>query len=138
MTILTITTLADLDKAARAFYHLMGTHRVFAFYGPMGIGKTTFIKALCKIFSVKDAISSPTFSIVNEYFSGQQEQLFHFDFYRINSQEEAFDFGYEDYFYSGAYCFIEWPEKIENLLPPDCVRVEIIETAEKRELRVSL
>ena len=129
-----ISSLSQLEEVAQAFHKAMGNQRVFAFYGPMGVGKTTFIKALCKVFGVKDEINSPTFSIINEYLGAKDEQLFHLDFYRINSIEEAFDFGYEDYVYSGAYCFIEWPEKIESLLPADTVKVEIIETSEGREI----
>lgn len=124
---LEISSLKNIDQIAEAFYKQIGNKRVFAFYGPMGVGKTTFIKALCKVFGVTDQINSPSFAIVNEYLGAKGEQLFHFDFYRINKLEEAFDFGYEDYFYSGAYCFIEWPEKIESLLPSDCVKVEISE-----------
>jgi tRNA threonylcarbamoyladenosine biosynthesis protein TsaE len=99
--------------------------KTFAFYGQMGAGKTTFIKALCEALGVKNTVSSPTFSIVNEYLSEKGEKIFHFDFYRINSEAEAYDMGYEDYFYSNAYCFIEWPERIAELLPPDFVRVNI-------------
>ncbi|MBN1463577.1 MAG: tRNA (adenosine(37)-N6)-threonylcarbamoyltransferase complex ATPase subunit type 1 TsaE [Paludibacteraceae bacterium] len=125
---LEINSLENINKAAQEFFNCIGEHRVFAFYGPMGVGKTTFIKALCQIFGVKDDISSPTFAIVNEYRGIKGEQLFHFDFYRIKDEEEAFDFGYEDYFYSGAFCFIEWPEKVESLLPSDCVKVDLYET----------
>lgn len=130
----TITSLSQLDEVAQAFYSTMGDRRVFAFYGAMGVGKTTFIKALCGIFGVQDEMNSPTFAIVNEYQGANGEKLFHFDFYRINSIEEAYDFGYEDYVYGGAYCFIEWPEKIESLLPEDVVKVEMIETAEGRTI----
>ena len=91
----------------------------------MGAGKTTFIKILCKNLGAVDIIQSPSFSIINEYKTRQGESVFHFDFYRIKKLEEAFDIGYEDYFYSGAYCFIEWPEPIEGLLPEDTVRVHI-------------
>lgn len=122
-----IPSIKQVDDVAKSFFNEIGNSRVFAFYGPMGVGKTTFIKALCKEFGVTDQINSPSFAIVNEYQGAKGEKLFHFDFYRINKVEEAFDFGYEDYFYSGAYCFIEWPEKIESLLPNDCVKVEISE-----------
>jgi len=131
---LEINSLQDIDLAAKQFFNSIGNHRVFAFYGQMGVGKTTFIKAVCKIFGVKDDISSPTFAIVNEYRGSKGEQLFHFDFYRIKNEEEAFDFGYEDYFYSGGFCFIEWPEKVESLLPADCVKVFLCETNNKRRI----
>ena len=126
-----ITSLETIHEAARQFIGNMGSHTVFAFYGKMGAGKTTFIKAVCEALGVTDAINSPTFAIINEYRSATtQELIYHFDFYRINKVEEAFDFGYEDYFYSGALCFIEWPELIEELLPPDVVKVSIEEQAD--------
>ena len=103
----------------------MGDEKVFAFYGAMGAGKTTFIKALCEELGVEETITSPTFAIINEYRDGGGNSIFHFDFYRINKLEEAFDFGYEDYFYSGNLCFIEWPERIEPLLPAGTVKVYI-------------
>ena len=96
-----------------------------AFYGNMGVGKTTFCKALCEVLQVQDVVSSPTFSIVNEYLSEQNGTVFHFDFYRLNDEQEAFDMGYEDYFYSNAYCFVEWPEKVESLLPSSFAKVQI-------------
>ena len=105
----------------------MGDATVFAFYGKMGAGKTTFVKALCTELGVEDVITSPTFAIVNEYTDGKGEPIYHFDFYRIKKLEEVYDMGYEDYFYSGAPCFIEWPELIEELLPEDTVRVTIEE-----------
>ncbi len=132
MTKYNITSISQLHEVAQAFYNAMGENRVFAFYGSMGVGKTTFIKSLCDVFGVQDEINSPTFAIINEYLGAKKEQLFHFDFYRINSLEEAFDFGYEDYIYSGAHCFIEWPEKIESLLPEGCVKVEMEESTEGR------
>ena len=101
---------------------------VFAFYGKMGAGKTTFIKAVCEALGVTAVVNSPTFSIVNEYRSDQTgELIYHFDFYRIEKLEEVYDMGYEDYFYCGALCFLEWPELVEDLLPGDAVRVEIEE-----------
>tara|TARA_B100000575_G_C22896973_1_gene521659 strand:+ start:265 stop:690 length:426 start_codon:yes stop_codon:yes gene_type:complete len=96
-----------------------------AFYGEMGAGKTTFSKALCEALQVKDVVSSPTFSIVNEYISEQNGTVFHFDFYRLKDEQEAFDMGYEDYFYGDAYCLVEWPEKVENLLPSSFAKVQI-------------
>lgn len=122
-----IPHLDNIHEAARSFINQMGDHTVFAFYGNMGAGKTTFIKAVCEELGVEDIINSPTFAIINEYRSPSGELIYHFDFYRINKVEEAFDFGYEDYFYSGALCFIEWPEKIDDLLPGDCVSVQIFE-----------
>ncbi len=124
---LIIDSLESIRSTARQFIDNIGEHRVFAFYGPMGTGKTTFIKAVCEELGVTDVINSPTFAIVNEYLGAKKEQIFHFDFYRIETEEEAYDFGYEDYFYSDAYCFIEWPEKIAGLLPENCVSVEISE-----------
>lgn len=121
-----IKSLENLNESAVEFVKQMGDKTVFAFHGEMGAGKTTFIKAICKVLGVEDEINSPTFSIVNEYRSDTTgELIYHFDFYRINKIEEVFDMGYEDYFYCGALCFIEWPEKIESLLPPDCVFVSI-------------
>ena len=126
-----ITSLDQIHEAAKQFIAAMEDNTVFAFYGKMGAGKTTFIKAVCEELGVSDVINSPTFAIVNEYRSDDSgELIYHFDFYRINKVEEAFDFGYEDYFYSGALCFIEWPELIEELLPMDAVKVCIEEQAD--------
>ena len=130
---ITITDIEHIGDAARQFVDAIGDHRVFAFYGSMGAGKTTFIKAICEQLGVEDVITSPTFAIVNEYTLNTQhstlnaQQIFHFDFYRIKRLEEVYDMGYEDYFYSGSICFIEWPELIEELLPDDAVRVTITE-----------
>jgi tRNA threonylcarbamoyladenosine biosynthesis protein TsaE len=115
--------MEHIAEAAKQFVNAIGNHRVFAFYGHMGAGKTTFIKAICEELGVKDVITSPTFAIVNEY----DGPIYHFDFYRIKRLEEVYDMGYEDYFYSGALCFIEWPELIEELLPTDAVKVSIRE-----------
>lgn len=120
-----IESLDKIDIAVKEFIKEMGDNTVFAFRGEMGAGKTTFIKAICENLGVSDTINSPTFAIVNEYRSDSAELIYHFDFYRINKIEEAYDFGYEDYFYSGSLCFIEWPEKIESILPHDTVDVEI-------------
>jgi tRNA threonylcarbamoyladenosine biosynthesis protein TsaE len=120
-----IENLDNIRAAAREFIQNMGDAHVFAFYGKMGAGKTTFVKAICEELGVKDVITSPTFAIINEYEG--DETIYHFDFYRIKKLEEVYDMGYEDYFYSGALCFIEWPELIEEILPDDAVRVSIIE-----------
>ena len=123
-----ITSLDNIHEAARQFIAAMGDNTVFAFYGKMGAGKTTFIKAVCEELGVTDPINSPTFAIVNEYRSDTTgELIYHFDFYRIKKIEEVYDMGYEDYFYSGALCFIEWPELVEEVLPGDAVSVRIYE-----------
>ncbi|MBC8485344.1 MAG: tRNA (adenosine(37)-N6)-threonylcarbamoyltransferase complex ATPase subunit type 1 TsaE [Bacteroidetes bacterium] len=101
------------------------SRKIFAFYGELGAGKTTFIKTICKSLRVADIVNSPTFAIINVYEASDGENIYHFDFYRLKSIEEVFDIGYEDYFYSGSYCFIEWPEKIENLLPDHAIKVYI-------------
>lgn len=121
-----INSLDNIRETAREFIDNMGDHKVFAFYGKMGAGKTTFIKALCEELGVEDVITSPTFAIINEY-TAQDKTIYHFDFYRIKKLEEVYDMGYEDYFYSGALCFIEWPELIEEVLPEDAVKVTITE-----------
>ena len=123
-----INNLEEIRKAAKEFIQTMDDRTVYAFDGKMGAGKTTFIKALCEELGVTDVINSPTFAIINEYRSDTTgELIYHFDFYRINKLSEAEDIGTEDYFYSGALCFIEWPEKIEELLPGDTVFVSIKE-----------
>ncbi len=124
-----INNLDSIREAAREFISVIGDHRVFAFYGSMGAGKTTFVKAICEELGVEDVITSPTFAIINEY-SGRDGVIYHFDFYRIKKLEEVYDMGYEDYFYSGALCFIEWPELIEDVLPEDAVKVRITENAD--------
>lgn len=125
---LNIKSIETISDTATEFIKQMGDSTVFAFHGKMGAGKTTFIKAVCEKLGVEDVINSPTFAIINEYRSNSGELIYHFDFYRIKSEEEAFDFGYEDYFYSGSLCFIEWPERIESLLPNDTVNVTITES----------
>lgn len=121
-----INSLSEIDSAARQFLSELGDSRVVAFYGSMGAGKTTFITALCKALGVRDdAVSSPTFAIVNEYRSSAGESIFHFDFYRIERISEALDIGFYDYIDSGCLCLMEWPENIEDLLPEDCLRVHI-------------
>ena len=121
-----IATLDDLGQAAKAFLEEIGDNRLVAFYAPMGAGKTTFTTALCKVLGVEeDAISSPTFAIVNEYRTGTGEPLYHFDFYRIERLEEALDIGLYDYLDSGSLCLMEWPENIEDLLPEETLKVHI-------------
>ena len=121
-----ITSLEDLDRAAREFLDAIGDKTLVAFYAPMGAGKTTFTTAVCKALGVEeDAISSPTFAIVNEYRSGNGEPVFHFDFYRIENPAEALDIGLYDYLDSGCLCLMEWPENIEGLLPEETLRVTI-------------
>ena len=132
MISLVIKDIEHIREAAREFIENMGESRVFAFYGKMGAGKTTFVKAVCEELGVKDVITSPTFAIINEYEG--DETIYHFDFYRIKKLEEVYDMGYEDYFYSGALCFIEWPELIEEILPDDAVRVSITEQADGSRL----
>lgn len=123
-----ITSLDNIREAAKQFIAAMEDNTVFAFYGKMGAGKTTFIKAICEELGVTDVINSPTFAIVNEYRSDETgELIYHFDFYRIKKLDEVYDMGYEDYFYSGALCFIEWPELVEEVLPGDAVKVTIEE-----------
>lgn len=125
---LTIRSLDTIRETAREFVANMGQASVFAFYGKMGAGKTTFVKAICEELGVEDVITSPTFAIVNEYQSTKTGgPIYHFDFYRIKKLDEVYDMGYEDYFYSGAPCFLEWPELIEEILPNNAVKVTITE-----------
>lgn len=136
-----IENINRIDEAAKQFIENIGNNRIFAFYGKMGAGKTTFIKAVCEELGVEDVITSPTFAIVNEYEMGagtdypQQlncSTIYHFDFYRIKRLEEFFDMGGEDYFDSGNLCFLEWPELIEEVLPLDAVKVSIEEMSDGR------
>ena len=120
-----INHISELSQAAKTLLTSFADEKIFAFYAPMGAGKTTFIKIICKELGIQDNISSPTFSLVNEYVTSSGKKVFHFDFYRIKSTTEAYDMGYEDYLYSNAYCFIEWPEKIEELLPEHYVKITI-------------
>ena len=138
-TTIRIESLEKIHEAAKNFVTNMGDNTVFAFYGKMGAGKTTFVKAICEELGVEDTITSPTFAIVNEYRSDLAgELIYHFDFYRIKKLDEVYDMGYEDYFYSGAICFIEWPELIEELLPGNTVKVSIEELPNgEREVTLS-
>ena len=125
---ISIKDLSELQPAAARFMaQVLLQPAVIAFYGKMGAGKTTFVRALCEEMGIGDSVNSPTFSIVNEYLTANGDVVYHFDFYRINRVEEAFDLGFEDYMYSGRTCFIEWPELVEELLPADTVRVSIRE-----------
>ncbi|WP_256010968.1 tRNA (adenosine(37)-N6)-threonylcarbamoyltransferase complex ATPase subunit type 1 TsaE [Desertivirga xinjiangensis] len=119
-----VSSVSELKDVAQKILNFAERERVFLFFGEMGAGKTTFIKELCSTLGVSDITSSPTFSIVNEY-NSQQGPVYHFDFYRLKNESEALDLGYEDYFYSGNFCFIEWSEKIPNLLPPQSITVKI-------------
>ena len=131
-------SLDQIHEAARQFFAELGDISGFALYGKMGAGKTTFIKAVCEELGVSDVITSPTFAIVNEYRSDTAgELIYNFDFYRIKKLEEVYDMGYEDYFYSGALCFIEWPELVEELLPGNTIKVTI-EEVENGEREVTL
>jgi len=123
-----------LQDAAVMLLQNFPEDRVFAFYGAMGAGKTTFIKAICKELGSSDYVTSPTFALINEYSTRDGSVIYHFDFYRIKKLEEAFDLGYEDYIYSGNYCLIEWPEMIESLLPEGIVEVRIKETGKNIRL----
>jgi tRNA threonylcarbamoyladenosine biosynthesis protein TsaE len=125
-----ISSLSEINNAAEKFIEAHPADRLFAFYGLMGSGKTTFIKALCDKLHVLDYVTSPTFSLINVYATEQAHEIYHFDFYRIKSLEELFDLGYEEYFYSDNYCFVEWPELIESLLPAQTVKITITETTQ--------
>lgn len=127
MDSLILKSLSDLNIIADKFLRLMRDKKVFAFFGPMGVGKTTFIKALCNELGVVEIVTSPTFTLINEYQTGKGEIIYHFDFYRIKKIEEVYDFGYEEYFFSGNYCFIEWPDKVAEILPENVVFVQMIE-----------
>ena len=135
MTEIIINGTQDLPRAARAFLSHIGDHRILAFYGSMGAGKTTFITALCEALGVRDIVNSPTFTLVNEYRDAAGEPVYHFDFYRINRLSEALDIGLYEYLDSGAFCLIEWPEMIEELLPEETLKVQIlVEDADTRIL----
>jgi tRNA threonylcarbamoyladenosine biosynthesis protein TsaE len=123
----TIQNENELPALALKFLNEYSDKRIFAFYGKMGAGKTTFIKALCTALGTADTVTSPTFALVNEYQTSEFGKIFHFDFYRIEKTEEVFDMGYEEYFFSGLYCFIEWPELVESLLPEETVKISIQE-----------
>lgn len=126
---ITIDSLSELPKVAELVLESLEGRNVVAFFAPMGAGKTTLISALMEKTGSEDIVTSPTFALVNQYYTAEREPVYHFDFYRINSINEAFDMGYEEYFYSGNLCLVEWPEKVEQLLPDDTmvVKIEIID-----------
>ena len=136
MNKITISSLQELDNAAARFLELAGGNTVIAFSGELGAGKTTFIQAICRNLGIEVEVNSPTFSLVNEYFTPEGNSIFHFDLYRIETPEELFDMGYEEYFYSGSLCLIEWPEKAKELIPENAlwVKIEIGEN-EARQLQ---
>jgi tRNA threonylcarbamoyladenosine biosynthesis protein TsaE len=125
--------LHEINRAAKEVLEFSGDRRIVAFYGEMGVGKTTLIKEICNVLGSEDTVSSPTYSIVNEY-AGPGNTIYHFDFYRIKNEEEALDMGYEEYFDSGSLCLIEWPEKISNLLPSGIVKVHLTAQGQKRHI----
>ena len=128
--------LEQLNSIAKQILAYASNHKKFAFYGEMGVGKTTLIKALSLHLGVIDIVTSPTFSIVNEYQIYKNKKIYHFDFYRINDEKEAYDMGYEEYFFGNAYCFIEWPEKISNLIEDDMVQIRMNVVENKRRIEV--
>jgi tRNA threonylcarbamoyladenosine biosynthesis protein TsaE len=123
--LLSVSSVSELPSAASTIINYADEYKIFLFYGDMGAGKTTLIKSLCEYLGTTEPVTSPTFSIVNEYIGAGRKKIYHFDFYRLKSQTEALDMGYEEYFYSDAFCFIEWPEKISDLLPERYISVKI-------------
>ena len=134
MNTITINSLSDLPKVADLVLESLKGRNVVAFFAPMGAGKTTLISTLMETLGSEDIVTSPTFALVNQYYTETREPVYHFDFYRINSINEAFDMGYEEYFYSGDLCLVEWPEKVEQLLPDDTmvVKIEIVDENTRR------
>lgn len=126
--------ISQLPDVAKRLLDSFPDQKFFAFFGTLGVGKTTLIKELCALIGVTQNVCSPTFAIVNEYSDNKGMPVYHFDFYRLKSLEEAYDIGYEEYFYSGCYCFTEWTEKIEPLLPDNYIRVDISEANGIRQL----
>lgn len=133
-----VNSPGDLPDAAQAILDNLRGRSLVAFRGPMGAGKTTLIRAICQQLGVADTVTSPTFALINEYKDAEGRPVYHFDFYRINKLEEAFDFGYEEYFYSGNLCLVEWPEKIEPLLPEEGVMTVGIEIVDKDSRRITM
>ena len=134
--ILISENLEQIPGLAKEILEYSSPHKKFLFYADMGVGKTTLIKELSLQLGVTDVVSSPTFSIVNEYISSSNEKIYHFDFYRLKDENEAFDMGYEEYFFGDDYCFIEWPEKIPNLIEDDMVKIKIKLYGKKREIEI--
>jgi tRNA threonylcarbamoyladenosine biosynthesis protein TsaE len=126
----------ELDEIAKAIVEVFENEKKIVFFGEMGVGKTTLIKSICKVLNVQDLVTSPTFSVVNEYQNKDGNSLYHFDFYRIKNQEELFDLGLEEYIYSDNYCFIEWPEKAEGLLTDNFIQVQMTKNKECRIIKV--
>ena len=124
MKTLSLKSLSELPQTAKSILDFANEKKIFCFYGELGAGKTTLIKEICKQLGVKDEGSSPTFSLINEYLTNNKS-IYHFDLYRLKNESEIFDIGYEDYLFSGNYCFIEWPEKMDRLLPADIIRIRI-------------
>jgi len=138
MLTIIIKNKKQLPSAARKILEYISGNKLLAFYGSLGAGKTTIIKAVCSILGAEDSVSSPTFTLVNEYKTKNNEFLYHIDFYRIRKKEEVFDFGLEEYFSSGSYCFMEWPELIGDILPPETVKIKItVDSKEQRILEIS-
>ena len=131
-----VNCVSELERAATSLLELINDNNIICFYGGIGVGKTTFIKEICKKLGVEDVVSSPTFSIVNEYLTENDESVYHFDFYRIEKEEEAFDIGYEEYFYQGNLCLIEWPEKISSIIPENIMKVQITRSDEQRIIEI--
>ena len=129
-----IPNTQSLPQAAAAFLQTIGNAKLLAFYGAMGVGKTTFVKALCEAMGVQDVVNSPTFAIVNEYTDAQGEAVYHFDFYRIKKQAELFDLGFDNYLDSGCFCLMEWPELVEELLPDETLRSHLVEQVDGSRL----
>ena len=131
-----VNCVSELERASTSLLELINDNNIICFYGAMGVGKTTFIKEICKKLGVEDVVSSPTFSIINEYLTDNNESVYHFDFYRIEKEEEAFDMGYEEYFYQGNLCLIEWPEKISSIIPENIMKVQITRSDEQRIIEI--
>ena len=130
-----VNCVSELESASTSLLELINDNNIICFYGDMGVGKTTFIKEICKKLGVSDVVNSPTFSIINEYLTENDESVYHFDFYRIE-KEEAFDMGYEEYFYHGDLCLIEWPEKISSIIPENIIKVQITRSDEQRIIEI--